>query len=112
MPVSSFSAPVHVALGRAGNVIRVVQSPERAAEVLLHEWPARITRKHVAAREAVLRALENAHDRRLTEEARKSFAEAAVDAGILHTPRTKPAVEDARPGSGVWRRRRKQKRDR
>ena len=57
-----FKPPVRVALGRAGSVTHAVTGPERAAEILLNEWPAYPGSKHPVARKAVLKALEAARD--------------------------------------------------
>ncbi len=58
--MAQFSPPVRVALGKLGNVTFMVSTPERAAEVLLQEWPTDGGSKHLAARKAVLKALEAA----------------------------------------------------
>ncbi len=78
-----FSPPVRITLGRAGNVAHAVTSPEKAAEILLAEWPTGWTPKHLAARKAVLKAMENAHAGAAMARARKAFAAAAEEAGIL-----------------------------
>lgn len=78
-----FSPPVRISLGRAGNVAHAVTSPEKAAEVLLTDWPTRWTPKHLAARKAVLNAMESAYTPAALARARKAFAEAADEAGIL-----------------------------
>lgn len=78
-----FSPPVRVALGKAGNITHVVTSAERAADILLNDWPSEGGRKHLAARKAVLRALEAARDIKAASDARKAFAAAATEAGIL-----------------------------
>lgn len=81
--MSQFSPPVRVALGKLGNVTFTVSTPERAAEVLLQEWPTEGGSKHLAARKAVLKALEAARDARAAQRARKAFEAAADEAGIL-----------------------------
>ena len=78
-----FSPPVRVSLGRAGNVAHAVASPKKAAEILLTGWPTDWTAKHLAARKAVLKAMESAHTAAALARARKAFAEAADEAGIL-----------------------------
>ena len=78
-----FDPPVRVALGMAGNITQVVTSPERAAEILLGDWPADGGRKHLAARKALLKALEAARDAKADSAASKAFAAAAEEAGIL-----------------------------
>ena len=86
MPDHFFSPPVRVALGRAGNVTHAVTTPERAAEILLNEWPGGAGAKNVAARKAVLHALMNMKDAMATAKARKAFEAAAEEAGILMPP--------------------------
>lgn len=81
--VPVFTPPVRVALGKVGNITHVVTSAERAADILLNDWPTEGGRKHLAARKAVLRALEAARDAKAANEARKAFAAAAIEAGIL-----------------------------
>jgi len=106
-----FSPPVRVALGKAGNVTHAVTSPERAADILLNEWPAQPGSKHLAARKAVLKALEAARDAKAAQEARTAFEAAADEAGILMPT---PPTSIARAGSKTpdWNRpRRKLKRD-
>lgn len=78
-----FSPPVRVSLGRAGNVAHSVTSPEKAAEILLTDWPTNWTAKHLAARKAVLKAMESAYTAATLARARDAFAEAADEAGIL-----------------------------
>ncbi|MEX0406898.1 DUF982 domain-containing protein [Aquibium sp. LZ166] len=78
-----FSPPVRVCLGRAGNVAHAVTSPEKAAEILLTDWPTGWTPKHLAARKAVLKAMESAYTTATLARARKAFAAAADEAGIL-----------------------------
>lgn len=105
-----FSPPVRVSLGRAGNVAHAVTSPEKAAEILLTDWPVNWTSKHLAARKAVLQAMESAYTAATLARARKAFAEAADEAGILLP---EPAKSVARKGFRTpdWTRR-KPKRDR
>jgi hypothetical protein len=110
--VSQFSPPVRVALGKLGNVTFMVSTPERAAEVLLQEWPTEGGSKHLAARKAVLKALEAARDARAAQRAREAFAAAADEAGILIP---EPPKSIARPDFKTpdWNRpKRKLKRDR
>ncbi|APH74198.1 DUF982 domain-containing protein [Aquibium oceanicum] len=78
-----FSPPVRVSLGRAGNVAHAVTSPEKAAEILLTDWPTNWTKKHLAARKAVLQSMESAFTVGTLTRARKAFADAADEAGIL-----------------------------
>jgi len=59
-----------------------VSNNNRAAELLLNEWPAEPGPKHLAARRAVLKAMEQALDARRQAVARKAFHEAAKEAGI------------------------------
>lgn len=80
-----FDKPVTVALGPSGSISQRVDDPMKAGEVLLDAktWQAPNTAKHKAARKAVLKALENAHDAMLAAKARKAFEQAAVEAGLL-----------------------------
>ena len=80
-----FDRPVRVATGKAGNIIRVVEDAERAGEVLLDPaWPAdKAAQRQVAARKAVIAALEHAMDPVRAERARKAFERAADKAGVL-----------------------------
>lgn len=109
--VPEFSPPVRVALGKAGNVTHVVTSAEKAADVLLNRWPTEGGRKHLAARKAVLRALEAARDAKAASDARKAFAAAASEAGIL-MPEPPRSVAPAGLKSPDWNRpKRKLKRE-
>lgn len=83
MSSDAFDKPVRVALGPAGNITHVISTPLQAAEKLLNEWPAVSGNRQVAARKAVLKAMENAQDALLRAKARKAFEEAAKEAGIL-----------------------------
>lgn len=78
-----FSPPVRVSTGKAGNVALAVTSPEKAAEILLNKWPTTWSPKHLAARKAVLKAMESANSDATLTKARKAFADAADEAGIL-----------------------------
>lgn len=80
-----FDKPVTVAVGPSGGTYKRVDDPHKAGEVLLDKktWQAPNTAKHLAARKAVLKALENAHDGMLAAKARKAFEEAGREAGIL-----------------------------
>lgn len=80
-----FDPPVRVATGKAGNIIMAVTDAEQAARLLLDEdWPAeQMAHRQVAARKAVLAALERAQDPVRAERARKAFADAADHAGVL-----------------------------
>jgi hypothetical protein len=89
MPDHFFSPPVRVALGKAGNVTHAVTRAERAAEILLNEWPARPTKKQLDARRAVLHALMNMKDAAAAMKARAAFEAAAEEAGILMPERPK-----------------------
>jgi hypothetical protein len=83
MSSDAFDKPVRVALGPAGNVTYVVSTPLQAAQKLLNEWPDVTGNRQLAARKAVLKAMENAQDALLRAKARKAFEEAAREAGIL-----------------------------
>jgi hypothetical protein len=81
-----FDKPVTVALGPSGSIQHRVDDPQKAGEVLLDrkQWPpGPDTAKHKAARKAVLKALENAHDHMLAAKARKAFEAAAQEVDIL-----------------------------
>lgn len=72
---------------RAGNVEVVVTVPQ-AAEVLTERWPERPdSRKQIAARRAVLKALQSMHERKFSHQAASTAADAleaaAKEAGIL-----------------------------
>lgn len=101
--MSEFTRPVRVVLGKAGNVTRVVTSAERAAHILLNDWPSEDGRKHLAARRAVLRALEAARDVKAASDAGKAFAAAAEEAGIL-MPETLRSLARAGFKSPDWNR--------
>lgn len=105
-----FDKPVTVALGPSGSISQRVDDPVKAGEVLLDpkKWPGPNTAKHLAARKAVLKALENAHDAMLAK-ARQAFEQACIEANILRETEMPPA------GGGKpaprWRGKRKLKRD-
>lgn len=101
-----FDKPVHVML-KTGKTF-VIERPLRAAEALLHEWPTQGGSKHLAARKAVLKALENAQDGMLAAKARRAFEDAAAEAGVLMPAEVRPT--GGRP-SPKWRGKRKLKRD-
>lgn len=101
-----FEKPVRVALGRAGNITYNVTTPEQAAEKLLFEWPATTGEKHLAARKAVLKAMENAHDAMLRAKARAAFEEAADEAGIL-MPEPPKSLAPAGSKTPRWSKRRR-----
>lgn len=106
-----FDPPVRIELGKVGTA-HSVATPRRAAEILLAEWPAKPGARHLAARRAVLKALESARDARAAakaaEEARAAFAAAAEEAGILLPA---PPASGAPPGFRTpdWNRPRKKR---
>ena len=106
-----FSPPVRVSLGRAGNVAHAVTSPEKAAEILLTDWPTDWTSKHLAARKAVLKAMQSAYTAATIARARKAFAEAADEAGILLPEPPKSVARQGAKSPGI-RSKRKLRRDR
>lgn len=107
-----FSTPVRVSLGRAGNVAHAITSPEKAAEILLTDWPTSWTAKHLAARKAVLKAMESAYTTATLARARNAFAEAADEAGIL-LPESPKSIARGGFKTPDWNRpQRKLKRDR
>lgn len=74
-----FDGIVPVAI-RSGLTLNVT-STRQAADVLLNKWPASAdTRKHLAARRACLEVLQGLAE---TRKAKRAFAAAAKEAGIL-----------------------------
>lgn len=86
-----FDKPVRIATGPAGNVAIVVTDAMRAGEFLLgDDWPAdKTARRQVAARKAVIAAIERADSRAAGEKARQAFERAADEAGVLMPDRPK-----------------------
>jgi ElaB/YqjD/DUF883 family membrane-anchored ribosome-binding protein len=74
--------PVRVMLGTSVTVHHVSNNLQ-AADILLHKWPTKGGAKQRAAREAIVKAMERAHDRMALAKAQKAFAEAAKEADIL-----------------------------
>lgn len=105
-PRATFDKPVRVVLGEAGNMTAVITRPVQAAEKLLFEWPVQSGARHLAARKAVLKAMENAQDANLRMKARKAFEAAADEAGIL---RPEPPKSTAPAGfkSPSWKKRKR-----
>jgi len=101
-----FDKPVHVALGPYGNILYIVDTPRMAADKLLNQWPAEPGKQHLAARKAILKAMENDQDAALAAKARKAFEAAAQEAGILRPPPLRP---ERIPGDKPprWRKRRR-----
>lgn len=80
-----WSEPVPVRL--KANQTFNVGDPEKAAEILLYDWPGdQGAARHRAARRAVLKALENAADAKASMAARKAFAAAVAEAGAEGAP--------------------------
>lgn len=102
-----FEKPVRVAAGPAGKVTTVVGDAERAARVLLDEWPGTPGAKHRAARRAVLAAMESVNDRVKAERARKAFEAAAIEAGMIMPEQPKSGARDGFVTSDWSRRMRK-----
>lgn len=100
---SWWQEPVRVSVN--GSIAINVTSNERAAELLLHEWPADSPRA-LQARKAVLRSMESPQDARALATARLAFERAAKDAGVLMPALPKSL---APPGfkAPQWRRKRK-----
>lgn len=73
--------PVRVMIG--GSTIYNVGRIERAAELLLGEWPIETGPAHMAAQKAILEALENPASAGAATAARQAFEEAAREADIL-----------------------------
>jgi hypothetical protein len=83
----SFDEPVVIDLGEPGRLRRVVMASQ-AADYLLHRWPASAgSKKHRAAREALMGALQGVKQAR---DARLAFADAANEARILVPPSKAP----------------------
>lgn len=99
-----FDKPVRIALGKAGRITYMVSRPDQAAEKLLFDWPIATGSAHLAARKAVLKAMENAQDTTLRAKARKAFEAAAVEAGILR-PEPRKSVAPTGFKSPSWRKR-------
>lgn len=73
--------PVRIERGNTGRPFNVSNN-NRAAELLLNEWPTKPGPKHLAARKAVLKAMEKALDAQRQAAARQAFLDAAKEAGI------------------------------
>lgn len=73
--------PVRIERGGSGRPFHVSNN-NRAADLLLNEWPTEPGPKHLKARNAVLAAMEKALDAKRQAAARKAFLEAAEEAGI------------------------------
>lgn len=74
-----FEHPVFVRL--ESGELEIVSTVGKAAETLLYKWPGKdMSRKHLAARKACLRALEGLAEAKL---AREAFTAAAEEAGAL-----------------------------
>lgn len=76
----NFDRPVKVIFG---NVTYVVTNTRQAADLLLLKWPIQGSPKVDAARRAVMIAMGAPRDPILIKKARKTFADAAEEAGIL-----------------------------
>jgi hypothetical protein len=74
-----FGAPVLVAIGTPGQAV-AVRSSLQALERLLDRWPARGGTMYQGARHACVLAIEGSINSKV---ARKAFARAAKEAGIL-----------------------------
>lgn len=73
--------PVSIMVG--SNTTHHVTRPSAAAKLLLHDWPAEGGAAYTMAKVAILKALEDPDDDRLSGAARKAFEDAAREAGIL-----------------------------
>ena len=76
-----WNKPVPIIQRKAGATLLVGNSIQ-AARILLQEWPATPGPKHLAARKAVLAAMEKALDKERQAKAREAFQDAAREAGI------------------------------
>ncbi|KQU75749.1 hypothetical protein ASC75_17100 [Aminobacter sp. DSM 101952] len=75
---TSFARPVVVELGRAGNY-RHITGARDAAECLVTAWPLSRGPRH---RNAVLTCLKVLEGQRPSEDARRAFVEAAMEAEV------------------------------
>lgn len=73
--------PVIIERESIGRMLHV-NNTRQAARMLLEEWPATPGPKHLAARRAVLAAMEKALDAKRQAAAREAFRQAAIEAGI------------------------------
>lgn len=82
MAVSRWKESVHVQAGRYGSTRYVVQDAEKAAEVMLKQWPRKAPRgpANLKARQKLLDCLMG---KCVPEIARLTFIAAAQEAGIL-----------------------------
>jgi hypothetical protein len=97
-----WSKEIHVAISSGTSV--VVNSTERAAELLLNEWPTEDSPKQIRARRALLQALEQPDDPDILLAAQLAFEAAAEEAGILMDAPAKSLVAATFTAPG-WRRR-------
>lgn len=65
------------------NTTHHVTRPNRAADLLLHDWPEFYSPAYERAKVAILKAMEEPEDADLNEASRLAFEEAAREAGIL-----------------------------
>lgn len=109
MGTGTFDRPVGVAVDPRGNVTEHVTRTERAAEILLYEWPGDPgAKKHLAARKACIAVLEGLKEARA---ARLAFEAAAKEADVFRESGRRPVVLKSE-GPPLWRnRKRKLKRD-
>lgn len=82
MSTGWWSEPVRVSID--GSTAISVTNNQRAAELLLSNWPN--SRRSFLARKAVLSAMENPDDPGTEYVARRAFEQAAEDAGYLLPP--------------------------
>jgi len=75
---TSFARPVIVELGRAGNCRRIASAGD-AAECLVTTWPLSRGPRHRNAVQTCLKVLEG---QRPSEDARRAFVEAAMEAEV------------------------------
>ena len=86
---NDFGPPVFVAIDRPGQTV-AVKSPRRALELLLVQWPTRDGTMYRHARHACFLATEGSI---ASKAARKAFARAAKEAGILLEKRDLGSLE-------------------
>jgi hypothetical protein len=97
-----WSKEIHVAISSGTSV--VVNRTERAAELLLNEWPTEDSPKQIGARRTLLQALEQPDDPDILLAAQLAFEAAAEEAGMLMDAPAKSLVAATFKAPG-WKRR-------
>ena len=104
MRIQWWAEPVRVALGNSTAII--VDSNQRAAEMLLYEWPHEAGERHARASSTLLRSMERPGDPGTLYAARQAFVAAAEEAQIL-LPEMPDTAAPAGTGTRHWRRRKR-----